>query len=964
MSEKTIAEVDKGETVKKENSKIAVPSNFYSRISLFERIGGQNTIDAIVEIMILKVLADPRIRDFFVNADLDKMRNQQKEFFATLFGVNRKKSKLKDFFSHPFGGKKPYDLKRLGPAHAPLVAKGLSGNHFDAMMDIFFKTLVELKIPNALMKEAITAVASTRFVILGNGNKEEESESPQTQVHEVSPVAGPVVGPVAEEAPAADSTVPEAESKDIPEIEVLEVLEEDDDNDDTVCKPILKTQKADPETHQADPSGKSTEGRALFDRIGGHEALGGVVDMWLKNAVEDNQLQLFFHGVNLPRLHAKMKAFMTMALGGPSKYNDGTLGDVHSKLRDNGLTGAHINAMRDHLEHALREQKVPESLIRQILKIVESKRAVILGKSSSYSIEEGVASFDNALTNVVNMEAGYMKLLKDKKRLIKKNQKLSNDISQLESKIKLMEDEKINAEAEKAALAGEIDLLKKEQDHHAEKRRLIESVNQRLESEKECLENDKDFLGGEKERVLRENEQLVNEKHELASRAERMFNLLESLPSNVIFCDEDLNVLFMNAASYQAFESIEDLLPLSPDKMPCQSLEILHEEIETQRSFLMNPKNLPHMLNLQLGPEYLDFSFHPLHSKDESGKGVVVTWEVVTERFKQDQGQKVMKEELKNVLAEVQTCCDSLADMADESAVASEASPRAGSHDMGFNLDPILCDPQNLPHRTRLKMGEEILELCLSPVYDGNGIYRGPQVTWEVVTRRIEAEQREKMAIENMQHVLTQVCLNSEILNTTSEKLLSLSGNMSRGLENISSLAKEVVKEVSSIATQAQLAALNTSIDAVWAENSGDKETFGSELIQRLANHTTRATEDIHRLIKDIQFKTCEIVDSTQKEVQEVSHKISEVGRVITTTLESHSLTSDEILQAADNSSPAQLSPLQKAGKDQENPQVPEAEPRQADILGKQLTVMTKRLEALVLRFQGQEPANGDGNTR
>ena len=971
MSKKTVAEVDKIEATTDEKSKVGAPSNFYSRISLFERIGGENTIDAIVEIMILKVLADPRIRHFFDDTDLEKLRVRHKEFFFALFGGDRKKNKFKDFFSHPFGGKKPYDMKMLGQAHAPLVAKGLSGNHFDAMMDNFFKTLVELKIPSALMKEAIKVLASTRFVILGNGNKDEEHPSPQAQVHDISPESEPA----AEDEPGPDSTVPNAENKSTLVKETPEVSEEEDGNYKTVGKAIQKTQKVNPETHPSPPSGETGRAKSLFDRIGGHEVLGGVVDMMCKNAVEDSQLALFFHDVNQPRLRAKMKAFMTMAFGGPSKYNDGILGEAHSMLRANGLTDAHFNAMRGHLEHALREHKVPQRLIVEVLKIVERKRSVILAKPQTYSIEEGIASFDKALTEVVDMEASYMRVTKEKKQLIKKNHQLVNEIARLESQVKLSEEEKIRSQAENERLAGEIDLMKNEKDNQAQNRLRDENDKQRLENEKEflveekerlenekeCLENEKEFLEGEKELVLRNNEQLEREKRELSGEVERMFSLVDSLPTKVIFCDEDLNILFMNSASYRAFEPIENQLPIPPEKMPCQPLEILHENIESQRSFLMDPKNLPHVLNIQLGPDYLDFKFHPLRSKSGPGKGVIVTWDVVTERFKLDQRQAEIQEELKNVLTEVQSCWDFLADMEEESTVSPEMSPGKDSQHVGLNLDPVLCDPQNLPYRTQLKMGTEILELCVSPVYDGNRNYLGPQVTWELVTRRMQAEQREKVAMENMHHVLTQVGLNSEILSATSEKLFTLSGNMSRNLESISNLAKEVIKGVTSIATQAQLVAMNTSIDAAWAGDSGHRESFGAEIIQRLATQTTQASEDINQLVKDIQFKTCEIVDSTQKEIQGISRKISEVGQVINTTMESDILNSDEITQAVNNGPYGQANPFQKAVKEQIAPPASKAELRQAEVFGRQLAGMAKRLEALVLRFQGEEPPNGNG---
>lgn len=46
----------------------------------------------------------------------------------------------------------------------------------------------------------------------------------------------------------------------------------------------------------------------------------------------------------------------------------------------------------------------------------------------------------------------------------------------------------------------------------------------------------------------------------------------------------------------------------------------------------------------------------------------------------------------------------------------------------------LLADPTNLPHRTRLIMGEETLECCASAIHDRHGSYVGPMLTWHLRT--------------------------------------------------------------------------------------------------------------------------------------------------------------------------------------------------------------------------------------
>ncbi len=54
----------------------------------------------------------------------------------------------------------------------------------------------------------------------------------------------------------------------------------------------------------------------------------------------------------------------------------------------------------------------------------------------------------------------------------------------------------------------------------------------------------------------------------------------------------------------------------------------------------------------------------------------------------------------------------------------------------------MLANPKNLPHRATIEVGPEKLDLLVSPVRDQNGKYLGPMVTWEVVTEKLQLEER------------------------------------------------------------------------------------------------------------------------------------------------------------------------------------------------------------------------------
>ncbi len=65
----------------------------------------------------------------------------------------------------------------------------------------------------------------------------------------------------------------------------------------------------------------------------------------------------------------------------------------------------------------------------------------------------------------------------------------------------------------------------------------------------------------------------------------------------------------------------------------------------------------------------------------------------------------------------------------------------------------LLQDPNNLPHRAKIKLGPETLDLLVSPIQDANGAYIGPMLTWSVITeqeRLAEASARVQSMMDNL----------------------------------------------------------------------------------------------------------------------------------------------------------------------------------------------------------------------
>ena len=119
---------------------------------------------------------------------------------------------------------------------------------------------------------------------------------------------------------------------------------------------------------------------SLYERIGGAAAVDAAVEVFYKKVINDYRINRFFDGVDMAKQVAKQKTFFTMAFGGPNNYTGADLRSAHSKLVKIGLGNDQFNAVMEHLGDTLKELKVPQDLIEEVMTLAEGTRTDVLGK--------------------------------------------------------------------------------------------------------------------------------------------------------------------------------------------------------------------------------------------------------------------------------------------------------------------------------------------------------------------------------------------------------------------------------------------------------------------------------------------------------------------------------------------------------------------------------------------------------
>ncbi len=124
-----------------------------------------------------------------------------------------------------------------------------------------------------------------------------------------------------------------------------------------------------------------TMGKALYDRLGGEVAVMAAVEILYAKLLADPLTRPFFAQLDIAALTEKQVAFLTWAFGGPPQHRGRPLREAHANLvATRGLDDAHFDAVAGHLASTLAELGVAADDAAEVMTIVGSVRAEVLGR--------------------------------------------------------------------------------------------------------------------------------------------------------------------------------------------------------------------------------------------------------------------------------------------------------------------------------------------------------------------------------------------------------------------------------------------------------------------------------------------------------------------------------------------------------------------------------------------------------